>query len=106
MNDLRNRREVVRERVVNALALLALILIGMLALMGPAGLLAWRENAATLEAHQERITALEEERAVLANRVDLLDPDNVDPDLSSELVRRDLGVAHKDEVVVDLSEQP
>ncbi len=106
MNDLRNKREVVRERVGNALALLLLILIGMLAFMGPSGLLAWGDNAAKLDAHEERIAALEEERAVLANRVDLLDPENVDPDLSSELVRRDLGVAHQDEVVVDLGDQP
>ncbi|WP_340587641.1 FtsB family cell division protein [Erythrobacter alti] len=105
MNDLRNKREVARERVGNALALLLLILIGMLAFMGPSGLLAWSDNAAKLEAHEERIAALEEERAELANRVELLDPDNVDPDLSSELVRRDLGVAHQDEVVVDLGEQ-
>ncbi|MGB3166399.1 MAG: septum formation initiator [Alteraurantiacibacter sp.] len=94
-----------RERVGNALALLVLILIGMLALIGPNGLLAWSDHASTLEEHHARIALLGEERDVLANRVHLLDPNHVDPDFADELVRRDLGVAHRDEVLVDLSEQ-
>lgn len=102
MNKPQNKREAVREKVGNAMALLVLILIGMLALMGPSGLLAWGDNASKLEAHEERIAQLQEERAVLENRVDLLDPDNVDPDYASELVRRDLNVAHQDDHVVEL----
>ena len=102
MNMAGNRRQVVRERVGNAIALLVLILIGMLALIGPNGLLAWSDHAATLEEHEARIALLQEDRAVLANRVALLDPDNVDPDLADELVRRDLGVAHRDELLIDL----
>ncbi|MBH5322689.1 FtsB family cell division protein [Aurantiacibacter sediminis] len=104
MNGLVNRKAVVREKVINAVALLVLVLIGLLALIGPAGFLAWGEQSAQLEAHQERITALEKEREVLRNRVDLLDPDNVDEDYADELVRRDLGVAHKDDVVVELGD--
>ena len=106
MNGIRNRRELVRERVGNAMALLLLILIGMLAFMGPNGLIAWSDNAAKLDAHKERIAGLEEERAVLANRVELLDPENADPDLASELARRDLNVVHQDEYVVELEQQP
>ena len=102
----RSRREVVRERVGNAMALLLLILIGMLALMGPSGLIAWSDNAATLDAHKDRIATLEEDRAVLENRVELLDPENADPDLASELARRDLNVVHRDEYVVELETQP
>jgi len=96
----------VRERVGNAMALLLLIFIGIMAFMGPSGLLAWGDNAATLDAHKDRIAALEEERAVLANRVELLDPENADPDLASELARRDLNVVHQDEYVVELEPQP
>ncbi|KLI63936.1 FtsB family cell division protein [Aurantiacibacter marinus] len=106
MNGTRNRRELVRERVGNAMALLLLILIGMLAFMGPNGLISWSDNAAKLDGHKERIAALEEERAVLANRVELLDPENADPDLASELARRDLNVVHQDEYVVELDQQP
>lgn len=106
MNTMVNRRDAVREKIGNAIALLVLILIGLLALMGPSGLLAWGDQAAQLEEHQARIAMLEEERAVLANRLKLLDADNVDPDLASELVRRDLNVAHKDEFVVELEPLP
>jgi cell division protein FtsB len=49
---------------------------------------------------------LEEERSALENRVELLDPDHVDPDLSSELVRQNLNVAHPDEYVVEMDMQP
>ena len=41
-------------------------------------------------------------RAELKNRVDLLDPKHADPDLVDELARKDLGVAHQDEVIVPL----
>jgi len=40
---------------------------------------------------------------VLAHRAALLDPRRVDPDLADELVRRDLGVARPDELVVPLN---
>lgn len=102
MNALVHRRQVVRERIVNAAALLVLMLIGGLALIGPSGVLAWGEHSSRLEEHRTRIATLQEERNELQNRVDLLDPDNVDPDLASELVRGNLGVAHPDEYVVEL----
>ena len=92
----------VRERVGNAIALLVLILIGIMALIGPSGLLAWSDHAAELEAHEQRIALLQEERDVLRNRVELLDPDHVDSDLADELVRGGLGVVHEDEYVFDL----
>lgn len=108
MNASPSRHSILRERVVNAAALLVLLALGALALMGPSGILAWGENVSQLEQHQARIAHLREERATLRNRVALLDPDNVDGDLASELVRRDLNVAHPDEYVVELEgfEQP
>ena len=44
------------------------------------------------------------ERAVLQNRVELLDPKHVDPDMVDELVRKELNVVHPDEVIVPLNE--
>jgi len=83
-------------------ALAWLLVLAGLAFAGPYGGLAWAENLAVLHQREGRIAALEKEQAALANRVDLLDPGNVDPDLSSELVRRNLGVAHPDEYVIEL----
>jgi cell division protein FtsB len=95
-----------RERTIQLLALGWLLLLGALTLVGPYGLLAWGEQGALLEQRQERIAVLRDEKSVLENRVDLLNPDNVDPDLASELVRENLNVAHRDEYVIDLEEQP
>lgn len=99
-----NRRDMVREKVGNAAALLVLILIGMLALIGPSGLLAWSDHSSQLEAHQARIAMLREEQSVLENRVTLLDPENADPDYAEELVRKNLNVVHPDEYVVELDQ--
>ncbi len=95
-----------KDRKVHFLALACLLVLGGLALAGPYGLLAWNEQASLLDKREIRIAELQEERATLQNRVDLLDPDNVDPDLSSELIRRDLNVAHPDEYVIELETQP
>lgn len=83
-------------------ALCALLLLAGFAVAGPTGLLAWSENAAALEARKAEIARLIEERNALRNRVGLLDPENADPDLASELVRDQLGVMREDEVVITL----
>ncbi|WAT18425.1 septum formation initiator family protein [Aurantiacibacter sp. MUD11] len=102
MNALAHRRDIIRERIVNTVALLVLMLIGGLALIGPSGILAWGEHSSRLEEHEARIAQLQERRAELANRVALLDPQNVDADYADELVRHNLNVAHPDEFVVEL----
>lgn len=78
--------------------------LGAMALIGPFGLLAWSEQSGLLEHREQQIAALEQQRAELENRVEQLDPDHVDPDLASELVRRNLNVAHPDEYVIDLEQ--
>ena len=103
MNSLSTRRDIVRDRAVHGAALLVLLVIGALALVGPSGVLAWGEDLARLEEHRERVSQLQRRNGELENRVRLLDPDHVDPDLASELVRRDLNVAHPDEYVIDLA---
>ena len=95
-----------REKRIQLLALGCLLVLGGLALVGPYGLLSWGEQSALLEARQKRVAVLQDERAVLQNRNDLLDPDNVDPDYASELVRQNLNVVHRDEYVIDLEAQP
>lgn len=49
-----------------------------------------------------QLSVLNERRDVLRHQVGLLDPDRADPDLVSELIRRNLNVVHPDEVIVDL----
>ena len=94
-----------REQVTQGLALALLLLLMGLAIAGPSGLLAWGENAQLLDQRHAQIAVLIEERDELKNRVALLNPDNADPDLVSEQLRRDLNVLHPDEVVFTLPAQ-
>jgi cell division protein FtsB len=105
MNGVAARNEIVREKLARFGALAVLLLLGGLALAGPYGLLAWGENRVLLEKRQHRIAELRADRAELENLVERLNPDHVDPDLATELMRRNLNVAHPDEYVIEM-EQP
>ncbi len=89
-----------RESLTQTLALVVLLVLGAIALAGPSGVLAWTENAHALERNQREIAQLTAQRDRLHNRVDLLDLRHADPDLVSELLRRDLNVAHPDDVIL------
>ena len=65
-------------------------------------MLSWGENNALLEKRHHQIADLTTERDELRNRVKLLDPEHVDPDMASELVRKDLNVARPDEYLIQL----
>ena len=102
MNAVMTKRDVVRDKLTRFGALAVLLVLAGLALAGPYGLLSWGENLALLKQRQERIATLQADRDELRNLVDRLDPDHVDPDLATELVRRNLNVAHEDEYVLEL----
>lgn len=99
-----NAQSARREKRMQWFSLAWLLGLGAMALIGPFGLLAWSEQSSLLDHREQQIAALEEQRAVLRNRVELLDPDHVDPDLASEQVRQNLNVAHPDEYVIDLEQ--
>lgn len=85
-----------------ALATLIVAFFASFALFGSNGILAWGDYSHRLEERRAHLIQLEKEKAVLANRVTLLDPRHANPDLVDEMVRRDLGVARPDEVIVPL----
>ena len=93
------------ESIKQSFALVSLVVLTLGAIAGPTGLLAWAENADVLSLRQEHIAKLKEKRDALRNRIDLLDPSGADSDLVGELVRRDLGVIHPDEIVVTLEDE-
>ncbi len=103
MNSPSRKPAIAREKLTQLAALGWLLLLGGLALAGPYGVLAWGENLSLLDKRQKQIDAVEAENARLTNLVALLDPEHVDPDLSTELLRRDMNVAHPDEYIIDLS---
>jgi cell division protein FtsB len=89
-----------RESLVHGIALSCLLVMGGLVVAGPSGLLAWAENHRLLIERENQIVGLERERDQLRNRVSLLDPHHVDPDLAGELLRARLNVVHPDEMVL------
>jgi len=85
-----------------AIAIVLLLIFIAYAIIGPNGILAWGDYSRQLKQRQAELKLLQHERQALANRVKLLDKRKVDPDLADELVRKELGVTHPDEVVVPL----
>ena len=100
MRTMRQEPGIVKERLVQGLALAVLLLMGLYAVAGPSGLIAWGENQHLLEQRRARLAAMKTEHARWENRVKLVDPKNVDPDLAGELLRSNLNVARSDEMVM------
>jgi len=91
-----------KERLTQGIALSMLLVLGGLAIAGPSGFLAWGENLRLLDQRRAEIAKLTHQRNELKQQVNLLDPNHADPDLSSELIRKNLNVLHPDEVVLIL----
>ena len=103
MAKARSQYSLMRSALGPALSLLVIGNFAYYAIAGANGLLAWggyRRERAELS---EKLAALNARKAGLAHRAALLDPHKVDPDLADELVRRDLGVARPDELVVPVN---
>lgn len=82
---------------------LGVVLIGsliVLIIIGPTGALAYYEYHKKIDTVEAELAQLKEDKAALKNRVELLSPDHADPDLVDELLRRNLNVAHPDDLVV------
>ena len=86
-----------------AFAIFLLILFAFYAVLGPSGVLAWGDYDRQLDARKVELARLNVERARLQNRSNLLDPRHADPDMVDELVRKNLNVAHPDDVIVPLN---
>jgi cell division protein FtsB len=88
-----------------AMPALAVIVVGTFAghaIAGPNGILAWGSYHRALQQRQVELGQIEQERAQLRHRSQLLDPRKADPDMADELVRKDLGLVRPDEVIIPL----
>ncbi|MFM6951134.1 MAG: FtsB family cell division protein [Novosphingobium sp.] len=99
----RNEPRIFNQNVRQASPLLGLLFLLGIALAGPSGVLAWSDYNRELAEKQAQVQKLKTERDVLKNRVALLNPDSVDSDMASELLRKDMNVVHPDEVVILLN---
>lgn len=100
MQRMRSEPRLKSEKITQLGALSLLLIMSGLAVAGPSGLLAWGENLHLRDQRNAELKQAMVERDELKNRVSLLDPNGADPDLSGELVRRDLNVVHEDEMVM------
>ncbi len=100
MKHRQTRPRFIKESVTQALALAVLLVLGGVAIAGPSGLIAWSENSGRLIERQKELVQLQADRDELRNRVNLLDPRSVDPDMAGELLRKNLNVVHSDEMVM------
>ena len=98
--------QVLRSAGFPALAIVFIGFFGYYAVMGPNGILSYRDYQRQIASRQAEYAKLEKQRAVLRNRVDLLDPNHADPDLVDELVRAKLNVVRPNEHVLDTRPAP
>ena len=98
-----NALSVLRRAGLPAAALILMGFFGYYAVLGPNGVLSYRDYSRQLEKRQQEFAALDKQRAELKNRVALLDPKRANPDMADELVRKELNVVHPDEVIVPLN---
>lgn len=93
----------IRRAAVPALALLVVGTFAGHAIAGPNGILAWGGYHRALNERRVELAQLEQEKARLQHRSQLLNPEKADPDMADELVRKDLGLVRPDEVIVPLN---
>ena len=91
-----------RRALVPAAAVGIILFFGAYAVLGPNGVLAYGDYKRQLAKREREYAVLDHRREVLRNRVALLDPDHANPDMVDEMVRKELNVAHPDEVIVPL----
>jgi|SRR5436305_14849468 cell division protein FtsB len=100
MTAVRNPLILIRRAAWPAAGMLVIAYFLGAAIVGENGVLAWGDYRRARTQQSAQLAQLEAQRAQLAHRAALLDPAHADPDLVEELVRRELGVARPDEVII------
>jgi len=95
-------RTMLRRALFPAAMLIVMAFFGGYAVLGPNGVLAYGQYKRQLAVKQAQYAQLDKQRTILKNRVRLLDPKHVDPDMADELTRKQLGVVAPDEVILPL----
>jgi cell division protein FtsB len=101
----RPKLDVIKAAAAPALAVIVICNFAGYAIAGPNGLLALGDYRHSLQQKTAELQTIDGQRAVLQHRVNLLDQRHADPDMADELVRRDLGLARPDEVIIPLDDK-
>ena len=102
MTAIRNPMALMKRAALPAVGLLIIANFVGYAVLGDNGVLSWGDYRRAKAERAVQLSQLEAERARLSQRARLLAPNNVDPDLADELVRRDLGLVRPDEVIIEM----
>lgn len=97
-----NLNRTLRRAALPAAGLVLIAFFGAYAVFGSNGLLAYGDYQRQLAKRERDYQVLDQRRAVLRNRVALLDPDHANPDMVDEMTRKQLNVVRPDEMVVPL----
>ncbi len=100
MGHLYDMRRSLRRAVTPCLGFCALLYFGYHTVQGDRGVIAYLRLSANLERTEMALQESNEIRQVLARRVVLLRPENLDRDMLDEQARQILGLAHPDDVVI------
>ncbi len=92
--------KILRRAAAPAFALIAMAFFGGYAIIGSNGVLAYGDYKRQLVKQEALFAQLDKKRAVIKNRVDLLDPNKANPDMVDEVTRQKLNVVHPDELVM------
>lgn len=94
---------ILRRAGLPAAALILMGFFGYYAVLGPNGILSYRDYSRQLDKRRADYERLDKQRTELKNRVALLDPKRANPDMVDEMTRKNLNVVHPDEVIVPLN---
>ena len=97
-----SRATVLRGYAGRVAAVCVIAVFGGSAIFGQNGVVAFGGYSRELEARKAHLAEVGKTRDALAHRVALLDPKHANPDMVDEMVRKELGVAHPDEVIIPL----
>ena len=100
MTAVRNPLILIRRAAWPAAGMLVIAYFLGAAIVGENGVLAWGDYRRIKVQESAQLAQLEAERARLAHRAQLLNPQHADPDLVDEMVRRELGLVRPDEVII------
>jgi cell division protein FtsB len=100
----RNTFSVIRRAALPAVAFLIIANFVGYAVVGSNGVLSLGDYRRLKSERSVELAQLEQQKARLAHRAELLDPRRADPDLADELVRSELGLVRPDEVIVNIED--
>ena len=104
MAGTRDSLSLIRRAALPALAVLVIANFLFYAIVGSNGILSWGDYRVLKAERAVELAALNEEKARLAHRAELLDPAKADPDLADEMIRSELGLIRPDEVIIPIDD--